>query len=279
MEIGNPGKHQPGDHRVIPRALGAKGAAQQILLRCCPSLPHEHADRLSVRPRSPGFTVDSPAPFWLTSLLKVNRRWSNDGLSTWQWGSHVVSALVVVDPLNDFVSRRGKGWPLLREVAGETGLVANLRTAIGTCRSRGTPVVYAPHSRASQCGVHEHPTPNQDLMRLSGFFDGFGGKFHPELAPVGGEFVATPHHVSSGFGGTDLDAHLRSIGVDHISICGLLTNTCIESTARQGVDLGYRVSVLTDAVASWTPADHEAAVRGSLPLVVHELITTAEFAA
>ncbi|MEV6657275.1 cysteine hydrolase family protein [Nocardia fluminea] len=187
------------------------------------------------------------------------------------------SALVVVDPLNDFVSRRGKGWPLLREVAGEMGLVGNLRAAIETARARGMPVVFAPHSRAGKCGVHKHPTPNQDLMRSSRFFDGFGGRVHPELAPVDGEFVAAPHHVSSGFGGTDLHAHMQSVGVDHIVICGLLTNTCIESTARQGVDLGYRVRVLTDAVAAWTPADHDAAVRSSLPLVVHELTTTAEF--
>lgn len=189
----------------------------------------------------------------------------------------MTSALLVVDPFNDFVSRRGKGWPLLREVAGEVGLVANLRAAITSARGRGTPVVYAPHSSASQCGGHAHPTPNQDLTRLTRFFDGFGGRFHPDLAPADGEFIATPHHVSSGFGGTDLHEHLRSIGVDRIVVCGLLTNTCIESTARHGVDLGYRVGVLTDAVASWTPADHGAAVHGSLPLVVHELTTTAEY--
>ncbi|MGY3555494.1 cysteine hydrolase family protein [Williamsia sp. R60] len=188
------------------------------------------------------------------------------------------SALLVVDPLNDFVSRRGKGWPLLREVSGQVGLVDNLREAIASARGRGVPVVFAPHSRASECGVHAHPTPNQDLMRLSRFFDGFGGRFHPELAPAAGEFVATPHHVSSGFGGTDLHAHLQSIGTEHVVIGGLLTNTCIESTARHGVDLGYRVSVLADAVAAWTAADQDAALGGSLPLVVDELITTAEFA-
>ncbi|WP_155944168.1 hypothetical protein [Mycobacterium sp. 360MFTsu5.1] len=46
----------------------------------------------------------------------------------------MTSALVVVDPLNDFVSRRGKGWPLLREVAGDVGLIANMRAAISTAR-------------------------------------------------------------------------------------------------------------------------------------------------
>lgn len=190
----------------------------------------------------------------------------------------MTSALVVVDPLNDFVSRRGKGWPLLREVAGEVGLIDHLRTAIAAARRQGMPVVYAPHRGGGDRRTYAHPTPNQDLVRLIRFFSGFGGRFHADLAPAEGDFVSSPHGVSSGFGGTNLDEHLKSSGVDEIVICGLLTNTCIESTARQAVDLGYHVTVLTDAIASWTRADQAAAVDGSLPLVVHSLMTTAEFA-
>lgn len=189
----------------------------------------------------------------------------------------MTSALVVVDPLNDFVSRRGKGWPMIREVAREVDLVANLRTAIGTARARRMPVVYAPHRRGTEGNKYRYPTPNQDLARLARFFEGYGGRFASELAPASWDFVASVHDVSSGFGGTDLDAHLRSVGVNQIVVCGLLTNTCVESTARQGVDLGYRVSVLSDAVAAWTRADHAAAVNGSLPLVVDSVLSTAEF--
>jgi nicotinamidase-related amidase len=189
----------------------------------------------------------------------------------------MTSALIVVDPLNDFLSRRGKGWPMLREVAGEVDLLANMKAAITVARGRDMPVVFAPHRAGSERGDPQHPTPNQELSRLSGFFNGYGGRFYSELAPAPGEFVAATHAVSSGFGGTDLDAHLRSVGVEQIVICGLLSNTCIESTVRHGVDLGYHVSVLSDAIAAWTPADHAAAVDGTLPLVAHAVLSTAEF--
>ncbi|WP_018161642.1 cysteine hydrolase family protein [Smaragdicoccus niigatensis] len=189
----------------------------------------------------------------------------------------MTSALVVVDPLNDFVSRRGKGWPMLRYMANDVGLIPNMRAAITAARDRGMPVVYAPHRGGGERRTYRYPTPNQDVIRLIRFFDGFGGRFHPELAPAAGDFVASLHEVSSGFGGTDLDAHLRSVGIEEIVICGLLTNTCVESTARHGVDLGYHVTVLTDAVAAWTPADHDASVNGSLRHVVHKLMTTTEF--
>jgi nicotinamidase-related amidase len=189
----------------------------------------------------------------------------------------MTSALVVIDPLNDFVSRRGKGWPMLRDVAGDVGLLSNMRAAIDAARDRAIPVVYAPHRRVDERRRHRYPTPNQDLIRLSGFFRGFGGRYHSGLAPISGDFIASPHDVSSGFGDTNLDEHLLSIGVETITICGLLTNTCVESTARHGVDLGYHVSVLTDAVATWTRADQAAAVDGSLRHVVHSLLTTEEF--
>ena len=97
---------------------------------------------------------------------------------------------------------------MLRVVAGEVQLLPNMRAAIGTARKRGLPVIYAPQGRANGRRRVPYPTPNQDLIRLSGFFRGFGGRYHSALAPARGDFVASPHYVSSGFGGTNLDEHL-----------------------------------------------------------------------
>ena len=190
------------------------------------------------------------------------------------------TAVVVIDPLNDFVSRRGKGWLLLRPVVGRVDLIANLQRVLTAARQSGVQVVYAPHHRyRPDESPPRFPNPSQFLGRRNRFFsDGrHGGKFHSALAPEAGEFVASEHPVSSAFGGTNLDLHLRGAGINHIVICGLLTNTCVESTVRQGVDLGYHVTVLHDAVASWSHRDHDAAIEGTLPLVAHRLMTVAEF--
>lgn len=192
----------------------------------------------------------------------------------------MTTALIVIDPYNDFTSRRGKGWPLVRNVATEVGLIRHLQQAIDAARRWGIPIVYAPHHRyrRGQDRVR-FPNPSQYLSRLTHFFANgrYGGRFRDELAPAPGDFVATEHHVSSGFTGTDLDAYLRSIGATDLMVCGLLTNTCVESTVRHAVDLGYRVTVLSDAVASWSPADHRAALDGSLPKVAHGVIATEKF--
>ena len=190
------------------------------------------------------------------------------------------TAVVVIDPLNDFVSRRGKGWLLLRPVALRVDLIANLRRVLTATRRSGVLVVYAPHHRYHPNeNQPRFPNPSQFLGRRNRFFHAgrHGGEFHSALAPEAAEFVACEHPVSSAFGGTDLDPHLHGAGITHIVICGLLTNTCVESTVRQGVDLGYHVTVLRDAVASWSHRDHDAAIEGTLPLVAHQLMTVAEF--
>ena len=189
------------------------------------------------------------------------------------------TALIVIDPYNDFVSRLGKAWPLVRKVATEVGLVDHMRAAIAGARSNGIPVVYAPHQRYRRAAARPRfPNPSQYLSRLTHSFadGGYGGRFRSDLAPEAGEFIAAEHHISSGFTGTDLDAHLRSIGATHLVICGLLTNTCVESTVRHAVDLGYHVTVLADAVASWGPQDHCAGIT-SLQRIAHSVRTTQSF--
>ena len=191
--------------------------------------------------------------------------------------------VVLIDPYNDFISRFGKGWPLIREVANEVGLIDNLRHVLAEARTRKLPVVYAPHTRHRRHTDSPVPFPNpsQYLARKTRFFANgrHGGRFRADLAPRPGEFIACEHPVSSAFAGTNLDAHLRSIRATDLVICGLLTNTCVESTARQAVDLGYHVTVISDAVAAWSHQDHAAALAGSLSQIAHAILSTDIFLA
>ncbi|MBJ7348638.1 MAG: cysteine hydrolase, partial [Thermoleophilaceae bacterium] len=166
-------------------------------------------------------------------------------------------------------------------VAHEVSLLKNLRLALDAARRRGMPVVYAPHERYRRKAsrrVH-YPNPSQFMTPWARFFAAGrrGGRFRADLAPGPGEFVASEHAVASGFGGTNLDAHLRQIGATDLVVCGLLTNTCVESTVRHAVDLGYRVTVLSDGVAAWSHEDHDAAMHCTLPRVAHEIVTTSAF--
>jgi nicotinamidase-related amidase len=67
----------------------------------------------------------------------------------------------------------------------------------------------------------------------------WGGEFNPKLGPRDGDVVVPEHWVQSGFVNTDLDSQLKQREIQKIVPVGMVTNTCIESTARFGMELGY----------------------------------------
>jgi ureidoacrylate peracid hydrolase len=81
-----------------------------------------------------------------------------------------------------------------------------------------------------------------------------------EVAPVGDEIVL-PKSSSSVFMSTTIDYVLRNLGVRQLVIAGLLTDQCVESAVRDACDLGYLVTLVTDATATHTAERHAASLR------------------
>lgn len=188
------------------------------------------------------------------------------------------TALVLVDPYNDFLAKRGQAWPMIRTVARSNGMIGKARSILEAARRRKMTVAYAPHYRWRPNGLtgrtYLHPT--QFMQERSHIFaDGkFGGQFLPELAPVEGDIISSEHACSSGFAGTTLHVQLQARGITHLVIIGLITNSCIEATARSAVDLGYHVTLVTDAVAAFSPAEHDLAIRENYPRIGHVVTDT-----
>lgn len=174
------------------------------------------------------------------------------------------TALVLIDPYNDFVSRGGKAWPMTRTTGAGPQFVARLARALDAARAAGHEVAYAPHHRwrPGSFANRKHLAPTHLLIRYTRSFKrgGWGGRFPEVLEPRDGEIVASEHETSCGFVGTDLDPELRQREVERIVLAGALSNTCVASTARTGRDLGYEVDVISDCVIAQSPADHRAAL-------------------
>src|SRR5689334_20464309 len=127
------------------------------------------------------------------------------------------TAVLLVDPYNDFLSEGGKVWPRLEAVATEVGLLDNLRSVVTSARESGVRVVFVPHRRwePGDYDTWAHPSPSQRKIQESHHFakDSWGGEFHPDFQPQPGEFVAREHWGSSGFANTDLDMLLKQHGI------------------------------------------------------------------
>jgi nicotinamidase-related amidase len=193
------------------------------------------------------------------------------------------TALVLIDPYNDFLAEGGKVWPRVRDVAEEVDLLANLRAIDAAVRGAGIQVVIAPHRRWEPGDYEDWAFPNptqKAIMQRHSFARGeWGGDWYPDLAPRPGDVVAQEHWAQSGFANTDLDHHLRQRGLTHVILVGLLANTCVEATGRQAMELGYHVTLVRDATAAASRAMMQAAHDLNGPTFAHAVLTTAELLA
>jgi nicotinamidase-related amidase len=188
------------------------------------------------------------------------------------------TALILVDPYNDLLSRRGQVWMMMRDVVLSNDMISKAHSILTAAREQKMTVAYTPHYRWQAGGLsgrkYLHPT--QFMQERSHIFAAgrFGGQFLSELAPQDGEIISSEHSCSSGFAGTNLHAQLQDRDITHLIIIGLVTNSCIEATARSAVDLGYHVTLVSDAVAAFSPIEHDLAIHENYNRIVHKVTNT-----
>jgi nicotinamidase-related amidase len=190
------------------------------------------------------------------------------------------TALLFVDPYNDFLSEGGKLWPLVEGVAREVGLLDNLRTLTAAIRKAGIRIFIVPHHRWEP-GDYErwsHPNPDQLASGKRQVFakGAWGGEWHPDFVPQSGDIVIKEHWAQNGFANTDLDFQLKQHGIAKVIVIGLLANTCIESTGRNAMELGYHVTLVKDATAAFSKDRMRAAHELNGPNFAHAILTTNE---
>jgi ureidoacrylate peracid hydrolase len=86
------------------------------------------------------------------------------------------------------------------------------------------------------------------------------GKVLDEIAPEGDEIVL-PKTSSNVFISTHIDYLLRNLGVRQLVISGLITDQCVESAVRDACDLGYLVTLVPDACATYSQVRHDASLK------------------
>jgi nicotinamidase-related amidase len=193
------------------------------------------------------------------------------------------TGILLVDPYNDFLSEGGKLWPLAKETAEEVHLLDHLRTIVATARNVGMRIFFVPHHRwePGDYTHWKHPTHTQIASGNRQTFakDTWGGTFHDDFQVQSGDIVIKEHWAQSGFANTDLDQQLKQHGIERIVVIGMLANTCIESTSRFGMELGYHVTLVRDATAAFSREAMHAAHELNGPTFAHAILTTDELIA
>ncbi|HEX5828970.1 MAG TPA: isochorismatase family protein [Candidatus Limnocylindrales bacterium] len=176
-------------------------------------------------------------------------------------------ALIVVDVQNDFADPQGG-----LSVAGGEAVIPVVNGQIRLARSNGAFVV---------CTQDWHPEHTPHFAKDGGIWPDhciggtWGAELHPALEAGDAPVVRKGVDGEDGYSGftmrdpqsgetvpTPLDAILKEKGVDEVVVTGLATDYCVKATALDAAALGYRTTLLTDAIAAvnLAPDDGEDAI-------------------
>jgi ureidoacrylate peracid hydrolase len=175
------------------------------------------------------------------------------------------AALVVVDMQNDFGHPDGHFARAGVDVSAVPAIVPQVSALVDAARRSGALVVWIrqttlPGGRSDSPAWLAFKSRHTEGFDTSYCLEGtWGQDFLEPLAPQGDEPVVRKFR-SSAFTNTNLDAVLRGNGIESVAVCGCMTEGCVEATARDAGYHDYYVAVAEDAIASNTPAFHDAAL-------------------
>ncbi|MDP9473450.1 MAG: cysteine hydrolase [Chloroflexota bacterium] len=191
------------------------------------------------------------------------------------------TALLVIDPVNDFLSEGGAGWEMTKMTVRMHDVIGNLKRAIEGARELGIPVIFAPMAYTEEDyrehQLHRRSGINRIMFENKMFLAGsWGADFHPDLRPRADEAVLLPHKGIDVFE-TDLPDHLRRLKTTHLVIAGMTANLCCESTGRRAMEAGYDVTFLANAIGAESVPAYEAAIHVDYPLIANAVMEVDEF--
>lgn len=164
-------------------------------------------------------------------------------------------AIVLVDMARDFVEEGGfianAGGPEYREKA--KAILGPLAQLLASARQAGVTVVYS-----TDC--HE---PDDQEMRKWPPHSMKGTEWAEivdELKPEPGDLVI-PKKTYSGFQSSDIEAELRTRGIDTLYITGLHTDCCCRHTSGDAFQKGFDLIWVTDALQAFSQEAHEAGLE------------------
>ena len=172
------------------------------------------------------------------------------------------TAILIVDPQNDFLSPTGVAWGVVGKSVIENRTVENIAALMKAAKDYNLPLFISPH--------YYYPTDHgwkfegavENLMHAINMFnrqgplnlEGFSGSGADWLAQYkpyiedGDTIVCSPHKVY-GPENNDLILQLRKRRIDKIILAGMSANLCVESHLRQLLEQGFEVAVVKDATA------------------------------
>lgn len=179
------------------------------------------------------------------------------------------TALIVIDMQRDFVEPHGFGEALGNDVSLLRRAIEPCRRVLDAARDAGLFVVHTREGHRpdlSNCPAAKLTRGGKTFIGQQGTMGRIliqgepGHDIIPELYPQAGEPIIDKPGKGAFFA-TDLHLILQARGITSLIICGVTTEVCVQTTAREANDRGYEVLIPEDCCASYFPEFHRAALE------------------
>lgn len=176
------------------------------------------------------------------------------------------TALILLHWQKEIASPEGRNSEGLMERLRVSGTIEHTQAVLKASREKGMLVVYI--NGVHRPGYPELAARNVPLAKMM-IDNGFmlkgtrGVEVIDQLKPVESDIVMD-NFSTSGFCFTSLDLFLRNRGITNIVLTGIATNMAVESTARDGFNMGYYVYTLEDCCKSVTDEMHDWTIKNIL---------------
>lgn len=153
---------------------------------------------------------------------------------------------------------QGKPWLLQERWDSIAEILPGVRRLQDACRGAGIEVI---HIRVKYL-TQNHRDGARALARetKARHANAFDLEFLNEVAPVGDEIIIDKTSAGA-FNSTALDQVLRNLRRDRLWFTGVVTEGCVEMTARTAADRGFVTTLVSDGCASSTRVAHEDALQ------------------
>jgi ureidoacrylate peracid hydrolase len=172
-------------------------------------------------------------------------------------------ALIVVDMQNGFCHPDGSLPRLGLGLAGADAAVRNTATAVRQARRASIPVVFTRHQyRPGRADEGQRLSElSGDLAAVNGLAAGSWDADVVDELDCGPDDLVIDKVRFDAFLWTSLGPLLRGLGAEHLLVCGVVTNICVESTVRAAFMRDHSVTLLADCCAAQTPRLHDLGVE------------------
>lgn len=146
------------------------------------------------------------------------------------------------------------------DVVGMEGILDHAASLVKKCRHLGIPVIYTRHiNRKDGLGLANQEPVDAQGEPIYYHAQTTSIEIADEVKPEQSDIIVDKYRYS-GFFESNLELMLKSLGVEHLIIGGVLTDVCVLSTALDAYYRDYQINLVKDMCGTTTEGAHMAAI-------------------